>query len=405
MGLFGKRLQEKRRSSADQQWQKPKRSGLVRLLMAPFFMIWRPFEMLRRKLGLNPNYMIVIVLVLLFGGWMLSGMLFRQPPEPPSAEGRTNDLAKTVLVRRPVIEETERAVRISGKTREERKVDIKAELSGTVEEILAEEGDLVEEGFSMIRLEQDEANARLAKAEAQEKKARLEYRSQVNLRAQKLSSATEAAQAEANYEDAKATATLARKQFQATEVRAPFAGTAEQIYVEQGDFVQPGQLLASVYDYSPMLVVGALSELEVSLVKVGALATIRPVNGDELTGTVRYVSSLADENSRTFEVKVEVDNSAGDVLAGLTAEIDFRVERVMAVKITPALLTINDGGKVGVKVVQDGEDIVRFAPVEVIKAETNEMWVAGIAEGMRLITRGFGFVEPGDKVDITEEQS
>ena len=111
----------------------------------------------------------------------------------------------------------------------------------------------------------------------------------------------------------------------------------------------------------------------------------------------------SDERSRTFEVQVEVDNSDGKVLAGVTAEIDFQTDTVEAVKVTPALLTINDDGQIGIKVVRVNTPVVELVPIEVIKAETNEMWVTGINSNMLVITRGFGFVEPGDRVEVIED--
>lgn len=373
---------------------------LLRVLFFPFTAV---LNFLHKRLGLNRNYLFVIALVIALSAWMLSGILSREPPQPPSAGERTNEVLKSVLVQRVLLEQTERFVRVSGKTREERRVDIKAELSGTVEKINAREGEKVATDTSLIQLEQEEAYARLRQAEAQEQKARLEHRTQVRLRQRRLSSTAEAAQAEANYEATRATTTLARKQYEATQVRAPFEGTIEALHVEKGDFVQPGQLLASLYDYSPMLVIGDLSELEVPFVRVGLDAAVRLATGEELTGKVRYVSAQSDERSRTFEVQVEVDNSDGKVLAGVTAEIDFQTDTVEAVKVTPALLTINDDGQIGIKVVRVNTPVVELVPVEVIKAETNEMWVTGINSNMLVITRGFGFVEPGDRVAVTED--
>ena len=376
------------------------RRGLLQLLFLP---VTRLLQFLQRRFGLNSNYVFVIVLIAALSAWMLSGILLRDPPQPPSAGERTNESLKSVLVKRLPVEETERFVRISGKTREERRVDIKAELSGTVEKINAREGDKVDVDTSLVQLEQEEAYARLRQTEAQEQKALVEHRTQVRLRRRGLSSTAEAAQAEANYEAAKAATTLARKQYEATQVRAPFEGTLEVIHVEKGDFVQPGQLLASLYDYSPMLIIGDLSELEVPFVRVGLDASIRLVTGEELSGQVSYVSAQADENSRTFEVWVEVDNTDGKVLAGVTAEMDFQTDTVEAVKVTPALLTIDDEGRVGIKVVRDSTEVVELVPVEVIKAETNEMWVTGLNTDMLVITRGFGFVQSGDRVEVKED--
>ena len=311
---------------------------------------------------------------------------------------------KTVLVQQFPHHLTERSIHISGRTKEERMVNIKAEISTQVESIRVKESTKVTAKMSLMKLEQDRTSARLKQAEAQEKQARIELNSEKKLRAQGFSSAAAEARAITNHEIAKSGLTLARKEHEATSVLAPFAGHVEKIHVEEGDFVQPGQLLAAVMDYDPMLVVGALSELEVTYITEGTKATINLVTGEELAGVVRLVATQANEQSRTFDVEVEIPNKKDSLRAGVTAEIEFHSGTIAASRISPAILGLNEDGELGVKTVDRTNNRVVFTPIKIVKAETNDMWITGLAENDQVIIRGFGFVEIGEEVIIKTDQ-
>lgn len=348
----------------------------------------------------STNYFIVVLLAAIITIWMSSGS--PPLPSPIDTEGRTNANVKSVLVEQFPQQETERTIQISGYTQEDRMVAIKAELSARVVEIAVRENDAVEKDTQLIKLEQEQVVARLQQARAQEQQARIELDSERKLRSQGLSSAAAEARAFANYEAAKAALTLAQRNYQATLVVAPFAGQVETIYIEEGDYVQPGQLLASVVDYQPMLVIGSLSELEVAYVSEGTEATVSLVTGETLAGMVRHLTTQADAQTRTFDVEVEVPNNGNDLRAGITAEISFHTGSIAATRISPSLLSLDERGNLGVKTVDNNR--VFFTPVEVVKAETNEMWVTGIAEGAQVIIRGHGFVEVGEEV-VTRQES
>ncbi len=352
---------------------------------------------------LNSNYKVALGITFALFLWMGSGMIGNEPVAEIDVSQRNNNNIKSVLVREFNISPTERIVRLSGKSKEERKVAIKAEISTQVDEIILSDGSEVEVNQSILRLEQAEALARLRQAESRERETELEYNSQRRLLNQRLTSSATVAKAQGEYEASKAASSLAKKQFDATRVEAPFAGRVEKIYVAEGDFVQPGQLLADIFDYDPLVIIGDLSELEVNFVEPGGLVKVSFITGEVVEGNVTYVSKTADINSRTFEVQVSIPNPDKSLRAGVTAEMEFSTGAVDAVKIPASIISINDEGKIGIKGVDSNNKVV-FHPIEIVKAETNEMWVSGIEDGTRLIIRGFGFVDLDETVEVELEQ-
>lgn len=352
---------------------------------------------------LNSNFKIAIGITFALFLWMVSGIIGKESLPEVDVSQRVNNNVKSVLVKQFYVSPTERIVHLSGKSKEERKVSIKAELSTQVDEIILTDGSEVTENQSILRLEQEEALARLRQAQSQESRAQLEYSSQRRLLNQKLTSTATVAKAKGDYEASKASSSLAQKQFDATRVEAPFTGRVEKIYVEEGDFVQPGQLLADIFDYDPLVIIGDLSELEVNYIQPGGLVEVKFITGELVQGNVSYVAKIADADSRTFEVQVNIPNSDKSLRAGVTAEMDFYTGQVEAVKIPASIISIDAEGKVGVKGVDENNKVV-FHRVDVIKAETNDMWVGGLTDGVKLIIRGFGFVDENESVEVQIEQ-
>ncbi len=69
--------------------------------------------------------------------------------------------------------------------------------------------------------------------------------------------------------------------------------------------------------------------------------------------------------------------------------------------MTPAMLTLDDEGNLGVKTLI--ADKVHFVPIQLVKAEQDGVWLTGLGEKVDIITRGQGFVRDGDKVIAVEQ--
>jgi membrane fusion protein, multidrug efflux system len=121
------------------------------------------------------------------------------------------------------------------------------------------------------------------------------------------------------------------------------------------------------------------------------------VTGRVVEGQVRYIAAQSDPATRTFTVELEVPNPNGRFAAGISAELRIGFERTLAHRVPASLLALNDDGVLGIKAVGDGEEVV-FYEAEVVRAEADAVWLAGLPEQVRLITVGQGFVRAGDQV-------
>ncbi|MEZ9418021.1 efflux RND transporter periplasmic adaptor subunit, partial [Vibrio sp. 10N.286.49.E1] len=76
-----------------------------------------------------------------------------------------------------------------------------------------------------------------------------------------------------------------------------------------------------------------------------------------------------------------------------------------AIKITPAMLALDEAGNLGVKTLVSIDDspTVRFVNIQLVKAEQDGVWLTGLGQQVDIITVGQGFVRDGDSVIAVEQ--
>jgi len=180
-------------------------------------------------------------------------------------------------------------------------------------------------------------------------------------------------------------------------VKAPFSGVLETRHVELGSSVQKGEVLAVIVDKSVIKSVGQVSQQSAGQLALGQSITLTLLDGREAQGALTYISSVGNSETHSFSVEAEVENSDGKLSPGVSATIRINVGHEFAHFLSPAVLSLNEQGEVGVKTV-DENSVVVFFPVELVRTEENGVWVTGLPQKTRVITLGQGFVSAGETV-------
>ena len=76
----------------------------------------------------------------------------------------------------------------------------------------------------------------------------------------------------------------------------------------------------------------------------------------------------------------------------------------MAHRLPSALLSLDDQGVLGVKSVNN-EGRVVFHEAHIERADGDAVWLSGLPDELKIITRGQGFVQPGEQVRVTDEDA
>lgn len=332
--------------------------------------------------------------------WMMTGLLGTEPEPGAGSQAQSAPASGSLIqvsVRQSSAEPVTRDVSISARTEPNRSVQVAAETDGRIVSITAERGARIHAGQVIARIDMRDRNIQATEAEALVKQREVEYQAAQRLRDREFISESQIAQANAALESARAALERIRLDIARTEITAPFDGIMEEREVELGDFVRIGDPIASLVDLDPLVVVGDVSEREIQELNIGSTGEATLLSGEVIKGNVRYVSPVASSTTRTFRVELSIPNPDGLWRAGVSADIHMPAGDIMAHHMTPALLTLDAEGNIGVKTV-DENNRVRFYPVEIVESNNAGVWVTGLPDHARVITIGQGFVTPGDTV-------
>ena len=339
--------------------------------------------------------------------WLVSGQINSAPVviDPSIAEQNrmeeeigSDSIPTRVRAERIRAVEKIRYTNIRGKTQNKRTVNARAELVGRVMERRVERGDVVATDAVLCELSIEDRQTALIEAQELVRQARIDYQGALKLEAKGFNSDSAIAAAKARL--ASTAAQLKRRQLniEKTLIRAPFAGVVEDVHVEIGDYVNPGQGCATIVDLNPMLMVGRVSEKDVLDLKLGELATGVLTDGRTVQGPVTFVGQQSDPLTRTYAVEIQLDNTDGALRSGITAEIKIPVDRVLAQRVSPALFALDDRGEIGIRVL-DSDNIVHFHNIEIITEGPDGVWVTGLPNETAIITVGQEMVVAGERVD------
>ncbi len=356
---------------------------------------------------MRKTYITAALISLLVVLWLSSGLLGTSKPEPQpslatqlagSQAQRSNGRLTQVRIETIAAQPWQASISVRGRTQNKRSLDVRAETSGRLLARPVERGAAVKAGDLLCELALDDRQARVEEAAAALQQADVDFKASQQLAARGLQAEAAIAAAAARLAAAQAGLQRAELELSRREIRAPFAGLVESVHLETGAYVQPGALCVTLVDLHPMLLVGRVPERLVEQLQLQAQVRGRLLDGREVQGRLTFIGATSDSSTRTFAIEAEVPNPDYHLRSGLTAELRIPVAELLAHRIDPALLTLDDAGRIGVRVL-DPQDLVQFQPVDVLDDANGQIWVTGLAPITRLITVGQELVVPGERVD------
>lgn len=348
-------------------------------------------------LGARPYWLSLIFTCLLIV-WMASG-------EAKQAEEQVEEQQESALVKvqakRINTETIQRIINLYGRTEPNRITTVKAEVSGKLETLHAERGSTVELRQKIGTIEVNDKKQQLLQARSLLKQRDIELKGSESLAKQGYQGKVRLAEAKASRDLASAMVKQLELAVKKTQITAPYHGVLNERFVEVGDYVAIGDPIATISDIDPIIVTTSVTEKDISSIRLGQDAWVELIDKQKLKGKVRYISSLSDPASNTFKVEVELANPKHVLLGGMSARVSLPLNKVEALKVTPALLALDDTGVLGVKTLEN--NIVGFTPIKMIRSDDEGIWLSGFSKQAELITVGQGFVKPGDKVIVQYE--
>lgn len=312
---------------------------------------------------------------------------------------REQALAGGVKINDSVAQSVTRSILLYGATEPNRYVSIRPETEGRVIELLAKEGDVVKKGQPIVRLDLRNRDIRLKEAKARVEQRRIELEAAEKLFKKGFRPEVSLAQARTEWEQARAELAQAELDVANSTLRAPYEGILESLNVDIGDYVLSGifvgeEGLAMIADNDPLIVNAQLPEKDIGSVQKGVPVEVMIGAEKKVTGTLRFIGSVASKETRTFRVEVIVPNPDYAIPAGMSAELRIPAQTEMGHKIPASALALNDDGQIGVKTLSPNR-LVRFMPVRLIQESKEGIWVGGLPAEVKIITLGQAYLADG----------
>jgi len=351
--------------------------------------------------NIRPIWIVTVIVVLLVA-WLASGMLGDDDSTVPSDAETPTAQPVAVSTRISSVETVWREVELNGVTAPDRAVTLRAQTAGRVQAVEARRGARVTEAEVLVRIALDDRSAARAEGRAVVEQRRLQYQAVRKMSEKGYQTRTDLAQARSDLEAAQARLAEVQQDIDNTVIRAPFAGVLETRPVEVGDYVGVGDEMARVIQQDPFVVEADLAEADVAFVEPGQRGRATLIDGRTVEGTVRYVATEADPDTRTYPVELEIANPDGRLVAGASAQLILPLEEVAAHEVAADLLTLDEDGNMGVKTVDDDGHVV-FYTARIVKSANGKLWLGGLPDTVQLISTGQGFVRAGDPVRIVDD--
>jgi len=290
---------------------------------------------------------------------------------------------------------------LPGETEASEDVKVAANTAGRVDWIGPSEGQKVNKGDLLAKIDVSALKASRDRAEAAYKLADDLYQRRLRLYDNKIIAREELDQSETQRKLALTDLAQIRVRYNHGFPKSPITGIVNHLYLDEGEYADMGKPLADIVNIDRIKINVRVPELDVRFVKKDQQTPVKIDAFPDRTiiGTVDFVSFKADPATKTFLVRSVIDNSDHDIRPGMIGRVAF-VRRVIADAFAAPLFALVDkGGERIVFVEKDGVAESRTISIGVIEADRVQI-TSGLTAGDHLIVKGHTEVEDGMKVVV-----
>ncbi len=307
----------------------------------------------------------------------------------------------------------------AGEVRARYETALSFRIDGKIVQRNVEVGQRVAAGDVLARLDPADYRLRLLEAEAELAAARAErnkasddreryatlLQKQVVSKAEYTDYDNVFAVAEARLRQAEAELEVTRNRTGYTALTTDREGIITSLEAEEGQVVSAGQTVARLARSGQKEAVISVPEHRLEELRTAEAINIRlwAVPNQIYRGKVREVSPRADPVTRTYRVRITVENAGPEVQLGMTAAADVSRRLHDKVAQLPLSAIFQQQGQPAVWVVEPSSMQVGLTPVEVLQYRQDGVLIrSGIDDGQRIVTAGVHKLVPGQRVRLPE---
>jgi membrane fusion protein, multidrug efflux system len=272
-------------------------------------------------------------------------------------------------------------------------VPLSFQVTGTVERVMASEGERVSRGQLLASLDDRSYRDALAIAEAKAKQAEDAWQRLSTLYEKGSLPEIKYIEVETGLSQAKSTRNMAQKNLADCQLISPADGVIGKRSIEPGENTIPYQSVFTLMNTSQLDVKVSVPEKEISAIKAGDEARITvPSMGDrELRGIVTRKGIVAQPISHTYDVIIRILTHEPQLLPGMVCRVDFHGENTIHLALVPVQVIQTDGNGIRFILVPD-ETNTRVNRKNVTTGELRGLQVVvtdGLKPGEFYISEGY----------------
>ena len=321
-----------------------------------------------------------------------SAELFAKKDEEKSGKARKEKavLVELAEVKRGMIESIlERSAPLESEVR----VEVKARTSNPAIELLVEEGDKVDKGQVLLRLENDKQKNDYDQARSQLDKTQIEFERQENLYKDNLISEQAFRNAKFDLNQRQLSAETAKRQLEYTEARAPIRGTITLRSVKVGENVNSGSTIFEIIDFESTVAVVHVPEQYLPQLRPDMAARlISNTLGDKIfPAQVKRVSPIVEARAGTIKVTVGM-KELGALRPGMWVDVELVLETKQEALLIPKKSIVYDNDQTfAFKLHNDTNGVKRVKRQLVLPENADKVHIEptdGFAVGEKVVVAG-----------------
>ncbi|MEO0951755.1 MAG: efflux RND transporter periplasmic adaptor subunit [Pseudomonadota bacterium] len=281
-----------------------------------------------------------------------------------------------------------------------------AKVGGEVRQILVEEGDFVQRGDVLARLDGDRLRLELEQSRANVARLEQEYERSVELNQKGLVAASAFETTKYELDGLKAQFELAKLEYAYTTIRAPISGVVSTRDIKVGNTIERNAPTFTITALDPLVAYLYVPEREFGRIDAGQPVRMRidALPGKLFEGTVARISPTVDPETGTFKATVEISDAESRLKPGMFGRLAVIYDQQRNTLLLPrdALIETTSGNSVFV---------VRDGVAERVEVETGYAWegevavLEGLADEDRVVVVGQAALKTGSKVRVIGEET
>lgn len=283
----------------------------------------------------------------------------------------------------------------------EQEATVVSKVRGIVNEIYVEEGDEVEAGQVIAKIEDEQYKIEAARAKATLDRLKNEFQRNKELFDKNLIAAETFQNSQYEYESQKAAYDLAMLNLEYTSIKSPISGVVSERFVKRGNMIGTDQQVFRVTDFSPLQAILYVPEHEMAKIRKDQRTELRvdALPNQTFMGHVERISPVVDSETGTFKVTVFVDETKDMLRPGMFGRVKIVYDTRENTRMIPKSAVMSEDLAQSVYVIRDSLAFRKQIQTGYTNGLNVEV-INGLEDGEIVVTIGQGSLQDSSKVNI-----